>query len=366
MKALNQISILLFVFLFSLLLVDCEKVDSKRELLEDPNAELNASALKATPEDIVDEISYLLGLIEEIEALLDNGLLNKGNANALIAKINNAIKSYYKGNAMAATNHLGTLIQKMEAFVAKGAIPEDLGAFLINWARNGILLIEGSFVDPRDGQEYPVVAIGEQIWMAQNLRADKYSDGTTIPKATNEEEWPDLSSDGKAFCWYAFVEDIHHPYGALYNWEAAMNGAGSSDYVPSGVQGVCPTGWHLPSDEEWKVMEMYLGMSREDADIADTDRGTDEAGKLKEAGTAHWLSPNVGATNETGFTALPASQVHPDGRHYTDNRVAFFWTSTKSVHWEGAYDRWFHNYDQQISRDADDLTFGFAVRCIKD
>jgi uncharacterized protein (TIGR02145 family) len=365
MKNLEKIFRILFLLLFALLMISCEKTKHDEELLLDSNTE-QVATIKAAEMDTGPEANYLTYLINTIEDLFEQGLLNRGSSNAFVSKIENAIRNNAKGNTKAAANQLGALINQMEAFIANGAIAEELGLFLINWAKNGILLFEGSFFDPRDGQEYPVVAIGEQIWMAQNLRADKYSDGTAIPKATQEEEWPDLSSDGKAFCWYAFVEDIRHPYGALYNWEAAMNGAGSSDYIPSGVQGVCPTGWHLPSDEEWKVMEMYLGMSREDADISDTDRGTDEAGKLKEAGTAYWFSPNVGATNETGFTALPASQVHPDGRHYTDNRVAFFWTSTKSIYWEGAYDRWFHNYDQQISRDADDLTFGFAVRCIKD
>lgn len=364
MKNRGKIYRVLFLLLIAIVVDGCEKIKTVEDLLPDPNTE-QVATFKAAEINPSPEANYLKYLIDTIEELFEQGILDKGSCNALVSKIENAIGSHAKGNTKAATNQLGALINQMEAFISNGAIPEELGAFLINWAKNGILLFDGSFVDPRDGQEYPIVAIGEQIWMAENLRADKYNDGTAIPKATKEEEWPNLSSDGKAFCWYGFVEDIHYPYGALYNWEAAMNGAGSSDYVPSGVQGVCPTEWHLPSDEEWKIMEMYLGMSRADAD-SDDNRGTDEGGKLKEAGTEHWMNPNVGATNVTRFTALPSSQVHPDGRHYLDNRVAFFWTTTRTFSWEAAYDRYIWNYYQQISRDADDLTFGFAVRCVKD
>ncbi len=88
-------------------------------------------------------------------------------------------------------------------------------------------------------------------------------------------------------------------YGGLYQWEEMMQ------YVTTpGAQGICPDGWHLPTDEEFKTMEMALGMSQGEAD--DTGwRGTDEGGKMKESGTTHWYSPNMGATNSSGFTALP-------------------------------------------------------------
>ena len=109
-------------------------------------------------------------------------------------------------------------------------------------------------------------------------------------------------------------------YGGLYTWAAAMDGSTSSSTNPSGVKGVCPDGWHLPSDAEWKELEISLGMSQADADNTGF-RGTDEGGKLKETGTAHWKSPNSGATNESRFTALPGGLRYYNG---TFNALCIF------------------------------------------
>ena len=144
-----------------------------------------------------------------------------------------------------------------------------------------------------DGNLYATTTIGTQVWMAENLRTTKYADGTAIPLVNTNATWNALTATSKAYCWYN--DDIGNKatYGALYTWAAAMNGAASSADNPSTIQGVCPTGWHLPSDEEWTELTYYLG-------------GESVAGgKLKETGTTHWNSPNTGATNETGFTALP-------------------------------------------------------------
>lgn len=143
MKAFKQINTLLLVFLFSLLLVNCEKVDPKMELLNDPTSELNASALKATPMDATAEINYLLGLIETIESMLEEGLLNRGNANALIKKIENAIKSIVNGNTNAASGQLGAFTSQVEVFVETGIFTEEQGYTLINVAENVVKTISG-------------------------------------------------------------------------------------------------------------------------------------------------------------------------------------------------------------------------------
>ena len=125
--------------------------------------------------------------------------------------------------------------------------------------------------DVRDGQSYNTVQIGDQIWMAENLRATKFNDGTDIPLVTKGKTWDGLRS--RAYCWYDNVETTYkNTYGALYTWPAAMNGAASSSSNPSDVQGVCPVGWHLPSKTEWDELINYLGGSS----VA--------GGKLKEAG----------------------------------------------------------------------------------
>ena len=121
--------------------------------------------------------------------------------------------------------------------------------------------VEPTLVD-YDGNFYQTVQIGNQVWMTENLKVTHYADGTTIPLVTDNTAWGNLDDNNtdKAYCYYnndANGEgDI---YGTLYTWAAAMNGASSSSANPSGVQGVCPTGWHLPSNAEWTELTDYLG-----------------------------------------------------------------------------------------------------------
>ena len=143
-----------------------------------------------------------------------------------------------------------------------------------------------------------------------------------------------------------------------------MNGAGSSDANPSGVQGVCPNGWHLPSDSEWKELELFLGMNPAEID-GTGERGDDEGGKLKEAGTSHWTSPNTGATNESGFTALPGGYRYNNGvfdgvpgnggfRSTTEYSSSHSWLRTLRYPSAGVY------------RGNGYKDTGYSVRCIKD
>jgi len=137
-----------------------------------------------------------------------------------------------------------------------------------------------------DGNVYKTVTIGDQTWMAENLRTTTYNDGTAISYAADSAEWINLSTGG--YCNYNNTtnEEAISTYGRLYNNAAVHSGK------------LAPTGWHVPTDEEWKTLITYLG---------------DEAGgKLKETGTTHWNSPNTGATNETGFTALPGGSIGYD------------------------------------------------------
>jgi uncharacterized protein (TIGR02145 family) len=135
-------------------------------------------------------------------------------------------------------------------------------------------------VTDADGNVYNTVTIGTQIWMAENLRTTKLSDGTDIPLVADYTEWRDLATPG--YCWYDNIPvAAGNPYGALYNGYAAHSGK------------LCPAGWYVPTGIEWSTLTDYLG------------GGLAANGKLKETGTNHWLSPNTGATNESGFTGLP-------------------------------------------------------------
>jgi uncharacterized protein (TIGR02145 family) len=227
--------------------------------------------------------------------------------------------------------------------------------------------IYDTFIDDRDNKTYKSVTIGEQVWMAENINSTKYSDDTAIPLVENTTSWVNLGIEDKAYCYYENDPSNGSIYGALYTWAAAMNGATSSSTNPSGVQGVCPSGWHLPSDEEWKLLEMHLGMNQIEVDNSDW-RGSDEGGKLKEAGTVHWDSPNTGATNESGFTAFPGGyRSGGDGafRHVGSDGYYYSSTEANSTY---AWERELNYNNSGVRRNSNDYAKydGFSVRCILD
>ena len=223
-------------------------------------------------------------------------------------------------------------------------------------------LITGTFIDSRDNTEYSWVQIGSQTWMAENL---KY-----LPSVVG----PGTGSNSEAYCYVygydgtsisaAKATENYATYGVLYNWTAAMNGAESSDANPSGVQGICPDGWHLPSDAEWKQLEMYLGMSETDVNSTGW-RGTVEGGKLKEAGTTHWADPNAGANNESGFTALPGGYRSNTGCFYDIRNNGNWWSSTE-YGTNNAWDRRLSCSNSGVGRVDSNKSLGFSVRCLRD
>lgn len=156
-----------------------------------------------------------------------------------------------------------------------------------------------------DGNVYNTVTIGTQVWMVENLKTTRYNDGAAIPNVT-EYTWGNLLTD--AYCWYNNDVANKTPFGAIYNWFAAKSSK------------LCPTDWHVATHEDWTRLVTYLG----GMEIA--------GGKLKEAGTAHWLDQNVGATNESGFTALPGGYRGSglgDGTFYLLGYYGWYWTSTE-------------------------------------
>ncbi len=213
----------------------------------------------------------------------------------------------------------------------------------------------GKFTDARDGNVYNWVQIGKQIWMTENLAylpsVNKVANGSEDVAGAYYYIY-DYDSTGvneaKATSNYA-------NYGVLYNWTAAMAGSASDSANPSGVQGVCPTGWHLPSDAEWTELTGYLG-------------GKEVAGdKLRETGTTHWYSPNSGATNEYGFTALPGG-----GRYNTKvgefgdvQFIGYWWSATESND-TTSISRWMYYGASPVYKDNFNKELGFSIRCVKD
>ncbi len=202
-------------------------------------------------------------------------------------------------------------------------------------------LTYGSVTDI-DGNVYKTITIGTQTWMAENLRTTKYNDGTAIPKITSDTEWKNLSTG--AYCTYNNTTraDSISVFGCLYNWHAVNTGK------------LSPSGWHVPSKAEWQTLIDYLG----GMDIA--------GGKMKETSFLHWNSPNTGATNESGFTALPAGERYGDvGTFAKLNYNACFWSSTP----EGPSTAWGRNLSDILAsslQDGDSRNNGWSIRCIKD
>jgi len=194
-----------------------------------------------------------------------------------------------------------------------------------------------TFTDIRDNNVYTTVQIGDQCWMAMNLNY----------------------STANSWC-YNNNSSNCSTYGRLYTWDAAMSGSPSSEGNPSGVQGACPAGWHLPSDSEWTQLTSYLG-------------GEGWAGgKMKTV--SGWNSPNEGATNETGFSALPAGmrcfQTDQFGCTSATASKSMYqlaqWWSTTETSVTSAWRRgagWSYAF---LGRHSEDKRWGFSVRCIKD
>lgn len=212
---------------------------------------------------------------------------------------------------------------------------------------------EKGIVTDIEGNVHRTIKIGNQWWMAENLKTTKYATGTDIPLVTGTSNWDALTETSKAFCWYNDDINNKETYGALYTWAASMNGATSSTANPSGVQGVCPTGWHLPSDAEWTELTDFLG--------GETEAG----GKLKETGTSHWTTPNTGATNETGFTALPGGDRYHDGTFYDVGNYAGWWSTTEFSTTNAYYRSMFYDYSY-VGRYTTRKEVGFSVRCVRD
>ncbi|MDD4032736.1 MAG: FISUMP domain-containing protein [Bacteroidales bacterium] len=206
-----------------------------------------------------------------------------------------------------------------------------------------------TFTDSRDGHVYYSVTIGSQVWMAENLAYLP----AVIPPSSGSYVEPYYYVYGyeSANVSAAKATTNYNTYGVLYNWPAAMT--------------ACPEGWHLPSDAEWKQLEMYLGMTQEQADDTSWRGGTNnEAGKMREAGTAHWDSPNEDSTNESGFTALPGGYRNPSGFYMIGSRGRW-WGSTENGT-DSACSRSLDMGRNDVSRGFEDKDNGLSVRCVRD
>lgn len=197
-----------------------------------------------------------------------------------------------------------------------------------------------------DSNVYHTITIGKQVWMVENLKTTKYRNGDNIPNVLVDTIWSKLKTG--AYCNFGNNSDNAKTYGRLYNW-----------YAINDNRKIAPDGWHIPTDAEWTELINYSGGKN----IA--------GGKLKETDTEHWKSPNTGATNVTGFTALPGGARFGDGKFSdflgnTFGRYAYFWSSTESKTFTTAWYCVLSHDQSNVYKAVLYRQSGFSVRCLKD
>jgi uncharacterized protein (TIGR02145 family) len=192
-----------------------------------------------------------------------------------------------------------------------------------------------------DGHNYSSIILGNgQEWMSENLRTIIFSNGDPIQNITDPVQWSNLTTG--AWAHYNNDSIYENPYGILYNW-----------HVVNDSRNVCPSGWHVPTDSEWSVLNDYLGGEL----IA--------GGKMKATGTLYWLNDNIDATNESGFTGLPGGYRRPNGTFTNIGNNALWWSSTESDI-SNAWCRDLNSANGLFSRGPLVKENGFSVRCKKD
>jgi uncharacterized protein (TIGR02145 family) len=214
-----------------------------------------------------------------------------------------------------------------------------------------------------DGYAYDLVAIGDQCWFAENLRTEHYANGDAIPANLNDGEWNSTNSGAVAVygedagC-TAFSPDGDacdptwslNEYGRLYNYYAVYD-----------ERGLCPTGWHVPTDGEWMTLEMELGMSASDANVTGW-RGTDQGTQMK---TTYGWSNGGNGSNSIGFSGLPGGYRLPNGNFYDAGFEGKWWSSVQEPNMYGWF-RYLNSAYPNVFRSWINSRYGFSVRCVRD
>lgn len=208
------------------------------------------------------------------------------------------------------------------------------------------------FVVDVDGNVYPIINIGGRCWMKENLKVTKYNDGTPIANGLSGNDWENASTG--AYSVYDDDQANKDKYGLLYNGYAVTTGK------------LCPTGWVIPDDNEWKKLEFTLGMPSAELNLTG-ERGYDQfiGGKMKSTSSL-WDQPNSGASDSSGFSGLPGGIRNDLGDYFVENQAGYFWSST--VYATDNNYMWFRNLYYQATGVYRNYTLkkeGFSCRCVK-
>ena len=202
----------------------------------------------------------------------------------------------------------------------------------------------------QEGNVYRTIVIGIQELMAENLKTSIYSNGNSIENVTNGTQWGGLTTG--AWCNYNNNSQFDCPYGKLYNWFAVAD-----------PRNVCPTGWHVPSDDEWNVLIGNLDPTINP--IAIGPQSTSAGGKMKSVGTQFWISPNGAATNESAFSGLPGGYRYSLGTFNNFGFIGEWWTSTE-LDSSFAHMRDLNYSNGNLTRNKSYKYYGLSVRCFRD
>jgi uncharacterized protein (TIGR02145 family) len=202
---------------------------------------------------------------------------------------------------------------------------------------------------PQSPPQSPIesLTIDKQVWMLKNLDVSAYRNGDPLPEVTDPNLWVGLNTG--AWCWYNNDSSTYAAiYGKLYNW-----------YAVNDTRGLAPAGWHVPSDLEWTTLSNFLGGD------AVAGGAMKEAGMSNKGSTTHWIAPNTGATNSSGFTGLPGG-VRDDRGEFNFIQNDGYWWSTTEINEPEAWSRYLGFYGALLGRTNTTKQIGFSVRCLKD
>ena len=242
-----------------------------------------------------------------------------------------------------ATNSTGTGYGDQQSFTTSPSAPVNPGS-----------------VTDISGNTYPTILVGNQVWMAENLRTTKYSDGSNINVVSSTVQWNNNytnSSNLPMMCWYNNDQATNtaNKFGALYNWFAVNSST-------NGNRNICPTGWRVPTDADWNTLISVLDPAYLPA--AEGVQSATAGGKMKSTGTQFWASPNTDATNSVGFSGLPCGYRDEEARFFLTGLSGLWWSSTqRSISF--AWYRGISNNTSDIGRNSNTKVVGFSVRCVR-
>jgi uncharacterized protein (TIGR02145 family) len=257
-----------------------------------------------------------------------------GSFTSTLASLNGSTTYYVRAYA---TNSVGTAYGNEVSFTTSAAF--SCGT---------------STVSDIDGNPYTTVSINTQCWMIENMKTSHYLNGDLIPIVTDNSAWGILTTGGRT--WYNNDSSTYeNPYGNLYNW-----------YAVTDSRGLCPTGWHVPTDSDWNKLVIFLDTGADTSSTSSTQSST-AGGKLKSMGTVYWQNQSIGTDNSSGFSALPGGYRLANGSFSNIRTNVFFWSFTAYAH--NMNKAWYRNiYDNngEVRRDTRDKIAGASVRCLRD